>query len=260
MARGRRPASDVIDGFDDDAPGPPGASSRPDHDHGHDHDHDHDHDHGHGHGHTHGLVDREILRSRAAIRAVVWSLVVLAVTAGLQAGVLALVGSVALFAELIHNVGDALTAVPLGIAFTLRSERAERVAGLCVVVVIAASAGLAGVEAVDRLVHPHVPTHLWVLAGAGVVGVVGNLTAARIRVRAGERLRAASLVADGHHARADALVSAGVVASAGLSALGIDRADPVIGLVITAMLLRVAWQSWVTVRDGHHGPTQLGPA
>ena len=239
---------------DHDAPGPPGASSRGG-DEGH-HDHGHDHAHAHDPGHSHGLVDREILRSRAAIRAVLWSLAVLAVTAGLQAGVLALVGSVALFAELVHNFGDALTAVPLGIAFTLRSERAERVAGVCVVLVIAASAALAGVEAVDRLVHPQVPTHLWVLAAAGVVGVVGNLVAARIRTRAGERLHAASLVADGHHARADALVSAGVVLSAGLSALGVDRADPVIGLVITLVLFRVAWQSWVTVRDGHHGPAR----
>ena len=242
---------------DHDAPGPPGASSRGD-DHDHEQGHDHGHDHGHGHGasHTHGLVDREILRSRAAIRAVLWSLAVLGVTAGLQAGVLATVASVALFAELVHNFGDALTAVPLGIAFRVRSARAERIAGVCVVLVIAVSATLAGVEAVDRLVHPQAPTHLWVLAAAGVVGVVGNLTAARIRTRAGERLHAASLVADGHHARADALVSLGVVASAGLSAFGIDRADPVIGLVITAVLFRVSWQSWVTVRDGDHGPAR----
>jgi len=188
-----------------------------------------------------------------------WSLLVLAVTAVFQGLVLASVASVALLAELLHNAGDALTAVPLGVAFRMRSARAERLAGLFVVLAIAVSAVVAGIEAVDRLITPEAPTHLWVLAAAGVVGIVGNGLAARLRIRAGERLHAASLVADGHHARADVLVSLGVVVSAALTALGVDRADPIVGLVITVVLFRVAWQSWVTVRDGHHGPAHPDP-
>src|SRR2546425_11906129 len=141
------------------------------HSHGHQHDHD-DHLHGHtrSHGHSHGLVDRSIVRSRDGIRTVSISLAVLGLTAGLQAAIFALSGSVALLADLIHNFGDALTAVPLGIAFLLRSERAERIAGLFVVAAIFISACVAGVEAMLRLIHPNPPDHLTAVAAAGAVG------------------------------------------------------------------------------------------
>lgn len=206
------------------------------------------HAHGHAHGHSHGLVDRSILRSRAGVRAVAWSLAVLAGAAGAQLAVFLLSGSVALLGDLIHNFGDALTALPLGIAFLLRSVRAERLAGLAVVLVILGSACVALAETIDRIVHPREVTHLWVLAAAGAIGWAGNEVAARIRLRAGARLASPALVADGKHARADAYVSLGVVASAGLVALGAQEADPAVGLVITLVILRITWDSWRTVR------------
>jgi cation diffusion facilitator family transporter len=209
--------------------------------------------HGHAHGHSHGLVDASIKRSRAGVRAVLASLAVLTVAALAQTAVFALSGSVALLADLIHNFGDALTAVPLGIAFVLRSERAERSAGLFVVAAIFVSACVAGVEAVSRLVHPTPPDHLWALAAAGVAGCAGNLLAARVRTRAGERLDSAALIADGHHARADAYVSLAVIASAAVVAVGLPIADPLIGLGITAIIVRITWQSWATVRGHDHG-------
>jgi cation diffusion facilitator family transporter len=199
------------------------------------------------HGHSHGLVHESIKRSRAGIRAVLLALGLLGVTAVAQTLVFALSGSVALLADLIHNFGDALTAVPLGVAFLLRSERAERGAGLFVVAAIFVSACVAGVEAVMRLFHPTPPGHLWVLAAAGAIGYAGNLTAARVRTRAGERLHSPALIADGHHARADAYVSLAVVASAAVVAVGLPIADPLIGLTITLVILRITWESWRTV-------------
>jgi cation diffusion facilitator family transporter len=215
--------------------------------------HGHDHD---GHGHSHGLVHDSIKRSREGVRAVLLSLGVLALAAAIQTLIYAVSGSVALLADLIHNFGDALTAVPLGLAFLLRSERAERTAGLFVVAAIFISACVAGVEAVQRLVHPDPPDHLWALVGAGAVGYAGNLVAARVRSRAGERLDSAALVADGQHARADAYVSLAVIGSAVVVALGLPVADPLIGLAITAIILRITWQSWTTVRghDAGSGP------
>lgn len=209
--------------------------------------HGHD-DHTHGHDHTHGLVDESIKRSRDGVRAVMIALAVLAVTAVAQMLIFALSGSVALLADLIHNFGDALTAVPLGIAFLLRSERAERVAGLFVVAAIFVSACVAAVEAVLRLIHQTPPTHLATLAAAGAIGYLGNLLAAKIRTRAGERLDSPALIADGHHARADAYVSLAVIGSAAVVAIGLPVADPIIGLAITAVILRITWQSWQTVR------------
>ena len=214
-------------------------------------DHDHDHDHGDGgHGHSHGLIDDSIKRSREGVHAVLLSLAVLGTAAIAQALIYVLSGSVALLADLIHNFGDALTAVPLGIAFLMRSERAERLAGLAVVAAIFISACVAGFEAVRRLIHPSTPGHLVALAFAGVIGYAGNWLAAQIRTRAGRRLDSPALIADGAHARADAYVSLGVVASAIVVALGAPVADPLIGLAITIVILRITWQSWRTVR-GH---------
>jgi cation diffusion facilitator family transporter len=210
----------------------------------------HTHGHGHGHGHSHGLVDPSITRSREGLRAVLASLAVLAVTAAVQAAIYVASGSVALLADLVHNAGDALTAVPLGVAFLLRSPRAERGAGLFVVAAIFASACVAGFEAVRRLVDPSPPDHLVALAVAGAAGYAGNRLAAAVRLRAGTRLDSPALIADGHHARADAYVSLAVIASALVVALGVPIADPLIGIAITVVILRITWQSWLTVR-GH---------
>ena len=201
-----------------------------------------------GVGHAHAHADASLLRSRAGVRAVSQTLGVLLVTAGVQAAVYALSGSVALLADLIHNGGDALTALPIGVAFVLHSARAERIAGLGVVVAIFVSACVALAETVDRLVHRQAPSHLWVLAVAGLVGFAGNEIAAVLRLRAGRRLASSALVADGYHARIDGIVSLGVVASAGVVALGAPIADPLIGLAITLLILRITWQSWRTVR------------
>lgn len=210
------------------------------------------HSHGTGHGHTHGLVDPSIKRSREGLRAVSLALVVLGLTAAAQIAVFVAAGSVALLADLIHNIGDAATAIPLGIAFALRSARAERIAGLAVVLAIFISACVAGYAAIDRLINPSEIEHLWALAGAGLIGFGGNWIAALIRSRAGERLDSPALVADGAHARADAYVSLAVVASAGALALGLDVADPLIGLGITLVILRITWQSWQTVHGHEH--------
>jgi cation diffusion facilitator family transporter len=201
------------------------------------------------HGHSHGLVDDSIKRSRAGIRAVGLALLVLGLTAAAQAAVFVLSGSVALLADLVHNAGDAATAFPLAIAFALRSARAERWAGLAVVLAIFVSACVAGYEAVHRLVEPADVDHLGTLAAAGAIGFGGNWLAAQIRGRAGRRLASAALVADGAHARADAYVSLAVVASAAVVALGLQVADPLIGLAITVVILRITWQSWQTVRE-----------
>ncbi len=207
------------------------------------------------HGHTHGLVDESVKRSRAGLRAVSLSLLVLGLTAVAQALVYALSGSVALLADLIHNAGDAATAFPLAAAFALRSAAAERWAGLAVVLAIFASACVAGIEAVRRLIDLQPPDHLAALAVAGIVGFAGNALAARIRTRAGRRLDSPALVADGDHARADAYVSLAVVASAAVVALGLDVADPLLGLAITAVILRITWQSWQTVHGHPHHHT-----
>jgi cation diffusion facilitator family transporter len=213
----------------------------------------HDHEHEHGHGHTHGSFDRSIVRSRAGVRAVAISLAILGATAALQAVAFALSGSVALLADLIHNGGDALTAIPLAIAFRARSQRAERGAGYAVVAAILISASVAAYEATERLVHPRHLDYLVPLAIAGFIGFAGNELAARVRLRAGARLDSPALVADGHHARVDGFVSLGVVASAAVVALGVGVADPLIGLAITALILRITWQAWRTVSadDGH---------
>jgi len=194
------------------------------------HEHDHDRDHSHG-----PFVDRSITRSRAGIKAVSLSLVVLTVTAIAQTAIYVLVLSVALLADLIHNFGDALTAIPLGLAFFLRSARGERWAGFAVVFTIFVSACVALIQTILRFIHPHTLTHLWWLAAAGVMGFVGNEIAAQIRLHAGKRLSSPALVA-----------------------LGAQVADPIIGLVITLVILRITWQSWRTVSTTEPG-AMIGP-
>jgi cation diffusion facilitator family transporter len=206
----------------------------------------------HEEGHSHGLVDRSIIRSRAGVKAVLVSLGVLGLTAALQAVVFVLSGSVALLADLIHNTGDALTAIPVGVAFLLHSERAERWAGYAVVLAIFVSACVALYETIQRLIHPEELSHLWALAAAGFIGFIGNELAARVRLRAGGRLDSPALVADGNHARVDGFVSLGVIASAALVALGWETGDPIVGLAITFVILKVTWDSWQTIRRGVH--------
>lgn len=212
------------------------------------HDHGHGHSHGHGHGHSHGLVARSIVSSREGLRAVSWSLLVLLITTVLQFGVFVLTGSIALLADLIHNFGDALTAIPLGIAFIMRSFVAEKRAGYFVVLTIFVSACVALWQSIERLVNPQSIDHLWPLAAAGLIGFLGNEIAAQIRTRAGKRLGSPALIADGAHARTDGFVSLSVVASAIVVALGFGAGDPIIGLIITVVILRITWQSFRTVQ------------
>ena len=218
-------------------------------------------DHGHGrggHGHSHGLVDRSITRSRDGLRTVGISLGVLLGASIVQAVIFASTGSVALLADLIHNFGDALTAIPLGIAFIMRSFVAEKRAGYFVVATIFISACVAAVEAVNRLIHPQTLDHLWVLAAAGAVGFVGNEVAGQVRLRAGRRMSSPALIADGNHARVDGFVSLAVVASSIVVALGIKVGDPIIGLIITAVILRITWQSAQTIRADPGMPEHQG--
>ncbi|PWU17771.1 MAG: hypothetical protein C5B48_15570 [Candidatus Rokuibacteriota bacterium] len=208
-----------------------------------------------GNGHSHGLVDPTIVRSRAGVRAVSRSFAVLAVTAAVQTVIYTLVLSVALLADLIHNFGDASTAIPLGLAFFFRSARGERLAGRAVVLAIFVSACVALGQSILRFIHPHQLTHLWWLAAAGLIGFAGNEAAARIRTSAGRRLSSPALVADGNHARVDGFVSLGVLASAILVALGVPRADPVVGLAISIIILHVTWSAWRTISA--HAPHNL---
>jgi divalent metal cation (Fe/Co/Zn/Cd) transporter len=209
--------------------------------------------HPQAHGHPHGLVDRSIVRSREGVRAVGLSLAILGLAALAQLAVLLVSDSVALLADLVHNVGDALTAVPLAVAFFLRSFRSERLAGFAIVLVIFASACFALYESIVRLLHPQDLAHLWVLAAAGVVGFVGNELAAQVRLRAGRRLSSPALLADGNHARTDGFVSLGVVASAVVVALGAPIGDPIIGLLIAFVILKITWDSWHLVASADPG-------
>jgi len=201
-----------------------------------------------GHGHSHGLIDRSIMRSRDGLKTVGISLAVLLITSILQGVIFIATGSVALLADLIHNFGDALTAIPLAIAFVMRSFVAEKRAGYFVVATIFVSACVAAVESVNRLIHPQTLDHLAILAVAGVIGFIGNEIAAQVRLRAGRRLHSPALIADGNHARTDGFVSLSVVASAIGVALGFKLGDPLIGLLITLVILRITWQSFQTIK------------
>ena len=238
----------------------------PEHRHGAGHGSDHGHEHGSSvwsrvrHGvsevfgaHSHDSADQvdETLEADAdGRRALLLSLLILAVTAAIQAAVVVLSGSVALLGDTLHNVADALTAVPLLIAFRLARRpatkrltygygRAEDLGGLFVIAMISLSSVLAASVAIDRLIHPRDVTHLWVVAVAAVVGFAGNEIVARYRILVGRRIGSAALVADGLHARTDGFTSLAVLLGAGGVALGWRAADPVIGLVITVAILGV---------------------
>ncbi|GGI88646.1 cation efflux system protein [Saccharopolyspora subtropica] len=221
--------------------------------------------HGHGHGrwrhaatpHSHDArdaVDRALAASRKGMRALWISFAALLVTALGQAVLVAFTGSVALLSDTLHNFADALTAVPLAVAFLLARRaatrrftyglgRAEDLAGLAVLAVIAASAAAAGWEAVRRLVESHPVAHSGWLAVAGLLGFVGNELVARYRIRVGREIGSAALVADGRHARTDGFTSLGVLGSAAGTALGWWWVDPVVGVLITAAIAVVLWGS-----------------
>jgi cation diffusion facilitator family transporter len=204
-----------------------------------------------GHSHdTSEQIDDALEADSAGRRALLISLVGLGLTAAIQAIVVVLSGSVALLGDTLHNVADALTAVPLLVAFTLARRpptkrytygygRAEDLGGLFVIAMITLSSALACYEAITRLIHPHTVTHLWVVAAAAVVGFAGNETVAGYRIRIGRQIGSAALVADGLHARTDGFTSLAVLLGAGGVALGWRWADPVVGLLITVAILGV---------------------
>ncbi|MEV4890959.1 cation diffusion facilitator family transporter [Nonomuraea sp. NPDC055795] len=218
--------------------------------------------HGHGHGHapsklgrllkphSHDTADRTdaaLESSSRGMRVLAISFAILMVTALIQAAIVALSGSVALLGDTLHNFADALTAVPLAIAFSLGRRaatrrftygygRAEDLAGIVIVTLIAASAALAAYEAVKRLITPEDIRAVGLVAAAGVVGFAGNEWVARYRIRVGREIGSAALVADGLHARTDGFTSLAVLLSAGGAALGFPLADPIVGLLITVAI------------------------
>ncbi|KKC04095.1 cation diffusion facilitator family transporter [Mycobacterium nebraskense] len=236
---------------------------------------DSDHDHGPGHEHAHGLrglvaqlfiphshdaadsLDIALESSAIGIRAVKIGLVGLAATATMQVVIAVVSGSIALAADTIHNFSDALTAVPLWIAFSLGRRaatrrytygygRAEDIAGLFVIGMIALSAMIAGYEAVLRLIHPVAVEHVGWVAAAGIVGFLGNEGVASYRIRVGRRIGSAALVADGLHARTDGFTSLAVLFGAIGVALGYPVADPIVGMIITVAIAAVLYRA---VRD-----------
>lgn len=227
-------------------------TAQSDHSHGHPHN-DHGH-HSHGHGHTHGAVDPTILTTERGIWAIKWSFAGLFVTALLQIIVVVLSGSVALLADTIHNFGDAATAIPLWVAFMLARRkpskrftyglgRVEDLAGVVIVLIILLSAALAAYESIDRIFHPQPVGYLWAVVAASVVGFLGNEAVALFRIRVGKEIGSAALIADGYHARVDGLTSLAVLFGALGVWMGYPLADPVIGLLITVLILRIVWDA-----------------
>src|SRR6267378_3685908 len=206
------------------------------------------------HGHVHGLVDPSITATGRGLRTLTWSFLVLMATATLQAVVVAVSGSVALLADTIHNFADAATAIPLGLAFWLARRgatprftyglgRVEDLAGLAIIVTILASAIAATYAAIHRLLHPEPVALLWAVMMASVIGFVGNEAVAVFRIRVGRQIGSAALIADGYHARIDGWTSLAVlVGSMGVWA-GYPLADPIAGLLISAAIFFLVWQS-----------------
>ena len=224
------------------------------------HHHDEHAPHGHAHGdervhaHTHGVVDPSITSTARGLWTLKWSFVGLFATAVLQAGVVALSGSVALLADTIHNFADAATAIPLGVAFLLGRRgvtkrftyglgRVEDLAGLMIVATIAASALVASYEAIQRLLHPQGLEYLGAVMVAAVIGFLGNEAVAVFRIRVGRQIGSAALIADGYHARVDGWTSLAVLVGAIGVWAGYPLADPVVGLVISVAIFAIVWQS-----------------
>ncbi len=225
-----------------------------------DHEHDaHGHDHGGGaHGHVHGTIDPSITASDRGLWAVKWSFVGLFITTLIQIVIFYFSGSIALLADAIHNLGDGCTAVPLGIAFILGKRkpskrftygygRVEDLAGLVVVLTILASAAFAGYESIHRFFHPKPVGYLWAVAIGSIVGFIGNETVAVFRIKVGKEMGSAALIADGYHARTDGIASLAVLVSAAGVYLGYPLADPIIGILMTILILRIVWESAAAV-------------
>lgn len=222
------------------------------------HAHDHWHHHHDAGTHSHSVVDPSLTSSERGLWAVKWSTLGLLVTALLQVGAVYLSGSVALLADLFHNVGDVISAVPLGIAFWMGGwqsnrrfqygyGRVEDLAGAMIVLIIAGSAIATGYESIQRFLHPQLLDHLGVIAIAASIGFIGNEAVAWFRIRIGNEIGSAALIADGYHARVDGLISLAVVVSTLGSWWGYTWADPVVGLGITFALLHIVWESGQTV-------------
>ena len=243
-----------------------------DHDHDHEHEHEHEHDHEHEHEHEHGLrarvtslfvghrhdhvdtIDSALTSSADGMRALKISVLMLALTAVAEFVIVVFSGSVAVLGDTIHNAGDVLTALPLGFAFWLQRRppterytygygRAEDLAGVFVCVIIGVSATVTAWISIARLIHPSRVSHLGLIAAAGVVGFLGNEIVATYRVRVGQRIGSAALVADGMHARADGVTSLAVVLGAAGVAAGWSSADAVVGLVISVIIFNVLRQA-----------------
>lgn len=209
-------------------------------------------------GHTHGTTDPVLLTSQRGIWAVKWSLIALLATAAAQSLLVVFSGSVALLADTIHNFGDALTAVPLWVAFVLSRRpatvrftygygRVEDLSGVLIVVAILFSAGIIAYEAVIRIFDPEPVQYLPAVALGAAVGYAGNEAVARFRMKVGREIHSEALVADGYHARADALTSLAVLVGVAGVWLGYPLADPVVALLIAFVILRIAWTSGTRV-------------
>lgn len=215
--------------------------------------------HTHGaHGHTHGVVDPNIASTSRGLWAVKWSFVGLMLTAIFQVVIVILSGSVALLADTIHNFGDAATAIPLGIAFLFARRKpsqrfafgfgkVEDLAGIAIVLTITFSAVVAGYQSIYRLFNPQEVSFLWAVIAASIIGFLGNEAVAIFRIKVGKEIGSAALVADGYHARTDGWTSLAVLFGAIGVWLGFPLADPIVGLIITAMIMRIVWQSVGTV-------------
>jgi cation diffusion facilitator family transporter len=211
-------------------------------------------DHGGKHPHSHGVIDATLAATERGIWAVKWSFAGLMVTAVLQTFVVFFTGSIALLADTIHNFGDAMTAIPLWVAFILARRkpsrrfsygfgRVEDLAGLIIIQLILFSAIAAAYGSVDRFLHPRSVENLWAVAAASILGFAGNEMVAVFRIRIGREINSAALVSDGYHARVDGLSSLGVLASVIGIWLGFPLADPIMGALITLLILRIVWTS-----------------
>jgi cation diffusion facilitator family transporter len=208
----------------------------------------------HDHDHAHGALDPALLTTEKGIRAIKRSMLWLLVTAFLQAAVVAISSSVALLADTIHNFADAATAIPLWIAFLMARKRPtktfnygygrlEDLAGIAIVFIMLLTAILAAYESIGRLLQPHEVQHLGAVAAASLIGFAGNHLVAAFRIRAGREIGSAALIADGHHARIDALTSLGVLIGVAGVWLGYPKADPLVALVITTVIFKIVWDS-----------------
>ncbi|AAM04244.1 TPA: cation transporter [Methanosarcina acetivorans] len=220
----------------------------------HKHSHVHPHEHSHGHSHTHGRVDPSIIATQKGLWAVKWSFIGLMVTAVLQIFIVIMSGSVALLADTIHNFGDASTAIPLAIAFTLARRkpskrfsygygRVEDLAGVIIVFLILFSAAVAGYESVTRFLNPRPVEHLQAVALAAIIGCIGNEVVAQFRMKVGKEIGSAALIADGYHARMDGFTSLAVLVGAVGVWLGYPILDPLIGMLITIAILKIVLDS-----------------